>query len=168
MREAISDERDAPNAACASCSACCACISIASARVVIGPDLSHRRTVVDALLNADPVRAAIEATASKESITPEQAARKRARKYALEIAADYSHPVVRSISFMLKAFWNKLYDGVDVHHFDTLRDVAPGHEVIYVPCHRSHVDYLLLSYQLLTSTASRSRTSAPASTSTCR
>jgi glycerol-3-phosphate O-acyltransferase len=116
--------------------------------VVIGPDLSHRRTVVDALLNADPVRAAIEATASKENIKPAKA-RERARHYALEIAADYSHPVVRSISFMLKAFWNKLYDGIDVHHFDTLRSVAPGHEVIFVPCHRSHVDYLLLSYQLL-------------------
>ena len=117
--------------------------------MVIGPDLSHRRTVVDALLNADPVRAAIEAAASKENISSEQA-RERARKYAMEIAADYSHPVVRSLSFMLKAFWNKLYDGIDVHHFGTLRQVAPGHEIIYVPCHRSHVDYLLLSYQLLT------------------
>jgi glycerol-3-phosphate O-acyltransferase len=117
--------------------------------VVIGPDLSHRRTVVDALLNTDPVRNAIEATASKENITID-AARARANKYAMEIAADYSHPVVRSISFMLKAFWNKLYDGVGVHHFETIREVAPGHEVIYVPCHRSHVDYLLLSYQLLT------------------
>ena len=116
--------------------------------IVIGPDLSHRRTVVDALLNTDPVRAAIEAVSSKENISPEKA-RARARSYAMEIAADYSHPVVRSISFMLKAFWNKLYEGVDVHHFDTLLRVAPGHEVIFVPCHRSHVDYLLLSYQLL-------------------
>jgi len=116
--------------------------------VVIGPDLSHRRTVVDALLNADPVRNAIDAAASKENIDREKA-RTRARKYALEIAADYSHPVVRSLQFMLKGFWNKLYDGVDVHHFDTIRKVAPGHEIIYVPCHRSHVDYLLLSYQLL-------------------
>jgi glycerol-3-phosphate O-acyltransferase len=117
--------------------------------VVIGPDLSHRRTVVDALLNTDPVRNAIDAVASKENI-PRDAARERARKYAMEIAADYSHPVVRSLQFMLKGFWNKLYDGVDVHHFDTIRKVAPGHEIIYVPCHRSHVDYLLLSYQLLT------------------
>jgi len=115
---------------------------------VIGPDLSHRRMVVDALLIAEPVRAAIAAVASKEGID-ESKARERARSYAMEIAADYSHPVVRSLQFILKAFWNKLYDGVDVHHFDTLRAVAPGHEVIYVPCHRSHVDYLLLSYQLL-------------------
>jgi glycerol-3-phosphate O-acyltransferase len=115
---------------------------------VIGPDLSHRRTVVDALLNAEPVRAAITTAANKENVK-EAKVRDRARAYALEIAADYSHPVVRSISFMLNAFWNKLYDGVEVHHFDTVRSVAPGHELIYVPCHRSHVDYLLLSYQLL-------------------
>ncbi|MFI4970595.1 MAG: glycerol-3-phosphate 1-O-acyltransferase PlsB, partial [Lysobacterales bacterium] len=116
--------------------------------IVIGPDLSHRRTIVDALLHAEPVLAAIRAAASKDN-SSEDKARARARSYALEIAADYSHPVVRSISFMLKAFWNKLYDGIDVYHLDTLRAAAPGHEVIYVPCHRSHVDYLLLSYQLL-------------------
>uniref|UniRef100_UPI0032176175 glycerol-3-phosphate 1-O-acyltransferase PlsB n=1 Tax=Dyella sp. TaxID=1869338 RepID=UPI0032176175 len=35
-----------------------------------------------------------------------------------------------------------------MHHFDKVRAAAPGHEVVYVPCHRSHADYLLLSYQL--------------------
>ena len=37
-----------------------------------------------------------------------------------------------------------------VHHLDTLKQNAPGHEVVYVPCHRSHMDYLLLSYLLYT------------------
>jgi len=114
---------------------------------VIGPDLSHRRTVIDAVLNSEGVREAAAATASKEGISVEQATSK-ARGYAWEIAADYSHPVVRSISFVLGAFWNKIYDGVQVHHLDTLKKIAPGHEVVYVPCHRSHIDYLLLSYTL--------------------
>lgn len=114
---------------------------------IIGPDLSHRRTVVDAVINAAPVQEAIAATASKEGITRIDAW-KRAHKIAMEIAADYSHPVVRSLSFLLNGFWNKLYDGVRMHHFDKLRLVAPGHEVIYVPCHRSHIDYLLLSWLL--------------------
>ena len=114
---------------------------------VIGPDLSHRRTVVDSVLNAETVRAAIAASASKESIS-QAAAWRRARKFALEIAADYSPPFVRAVSFLLSSFWNKLYDGISMHHFDKLRAVAPGHEVIYVPSHRSHADYLLLSYQL--------------------
>ncbi|MBB3226315.1 glycerol-3-phosphate O-acyltransferase [Luteibacter sp. Sphag1AF] len=114
---------------------------------VVGPDLSHRRTVVDAVLNAEPVRAAIASTATKENI-PLAKAQRRARDFALEIAADYSHPVVRSMSFLLSNFWNKLYDGIAMHHFDKARAAAPGHEVVYVPCHRSHADYLLLSYQL--------------------
>ncbi|MEY2113834.1 MULTISPECIES: glycerol-3-phosphate 1-O-acyltransferase PlsB [Rhodanobacter] len=114
---------------------------------VIGPDLSHKRTVVDAVLNAEPVRAAIAATAAKEKISHAKAWRK-AHQLVLEIAADYSHPVVRSASFLLSNFWNKLYDGIAMHHFDKARAAAPGHEVIYVPCHRSHADYLLMSYQL--------------------
>ena len=52
------------------------------------------------------------------------------------------------MSFMLTPFWNRIYDGVHVHHLDTLKDIAPGHEVVYVPSHRSHIDYLLLSYLL--------------------
>jgi len=114
---------------------------------VIGPDLSHRRTVIDALLDAEPVRDAIAAAATKEKTSLDQA-RKRARDFAWEIAADYSHPFVRSVSFMLTWFWNKLYDGIAMRHFDKARAAAPGHEIIYVPCHRSHADYLLLSYQL--------------------
>ncbi|NKJ22666.1 glycerol-3-phosphate O-acyltransferase [Dyella sp. SG609] len=114
---------------------------------VIGPDLSHRRTVVDSVLNAEPVRDAIAATAARENISPAKAWRK-AHDMAMEVAADYSHPVVRSVSFLLSNFWNKLYDGIAMHHFDKVRAAAPGHEVVYVPCHRSHADYLLLSYQL--------------------
>lgn len=114
---------------------------------VIGPDLSHRRTVADSILNSTSVREAIVATASKDNISEAKAWR-RARHYVREIAADYSHPVVRSLSFLLKWFWNKLYDGVTTHHLDKLQDAIPGHEVIYVPCHRSHIDYILLSYQL--------------------
>lgn len=114
---------------------------------VIGPDLSHRRTVVDDVLRAEPVRAAIAATAAKEKISEAKAWR-RAQKMMLEIAADYSHPVVRSVSFLLSNFWNKLYDGIAMHHFDKARAAAPGYEVVYVPSHRSHADYLLLSYQL--------------------
>ncbi|WP_184508821.1 glycerol-3-phosphate 1-O-acyltransferase PlsB [Rhodanobacter sp. ANJX3] len=114
---------------------------------VIGPDLSHRRTVVDSVLNAEPVRAAIAATAAKEKITHAKAWQK-AQKMVMEIAADYAHPVVRSASFLLSNFWNKLYDGISMHHFDKARAAAPGFEVIYVPSHRSHADYLLMSYQL--------------------
>ena len=114
---------------------------------VIGPDLSTRRLLVDQVLAAEPVREAIATQAKRDNIKPEDAW-KKAHAYAWEIAADYSNPVVRSASFLLTHVWNRIYDGVLVHHLDKFKEAAPGHEVVYVPCHRSHMDYLLLSYLL--------------------
>ena len=116
---------------------------------VIGPDLSTRRLLVDRVLDAEPVRKSIADQARKDG-TEYLEAWKKAHRFAWEIAADYSNPVVRSASFALTGFWNRIYDGVNVNHLDTLKQVAPGHEVVYVPCHRSHMDYLLLSYLLYT------------------
>ena len=114
---------------------------------VIGPDLSTRRLLVDQVLAAEPVREAIATQARRDNTRPEDAW-KKAHAYAWEIAADYSNPVVRSASFLLSHVWNRIYDGVLVHHLDKLKAAAPGHEVVYVPSHRSHMDYLLLSYLL--------------------
>ncbi len=114
---------------------------------VIGPDLSHRRTLIDGVINAAPVQTAIAANASKEGIDTDKAAAK-ARGFAWEIAADQSPLVVRSASFVLTGLWDKIYSGVRMHHFEKLRVIAPGHEIIYVPCHRSTIDDLLLPYLL--------------------
>ena len=116
---------------------------------VIGPDLSTRRLLVDRVLTAPPVKDAIADQARRDNSSPTEAW-KKAHGYAYEIAADYSHPVVRSASFLLTFVWNRIYRGVLVHHLDKLKQAAPGHEVVYVPCHRSHMDYLLLSYLLYT------------------
>ncbi|MFC3128164.1 glycerol-3-phosphate 1-O-acyltransferase PlsB, partial [Coralloluteibacterium stylophorae] len=114
---------------------------------VIGPDLSHRRLFVDRILDSEPVRRAIADQARRDGSSHAEAW-KKAHAYAWEIAADYSHPLVRSLSILLTPFWNRMYDGVTVHHMETLKEVAPGHEVVYTPSHRSHIDYLLLSYIL--------------------
>ena len=114
---------------------------------IIGPDLSTRRLLVDKVLEADPVREAIAAQAKRDNSKPTDAW-KKAQGYAWEIAADYSTPAVRSASFMLSHVWNRIYAGVLVHHLDKFKEAAPGHEIVYVPSHRSHMDYLLLSYLL--------------------
>jgi len=111
----------------------------------IGPDLSHRRTVVDQMLRSPSVRTAIQEHARKGKLT-EFKAWKQARKYAYEIAADYSYGFVRIAYFALTWFWTKIYDGVELQHFRAFQKLAPDYEVIYVPCHRSHIDYLLVSY----------------------
>lgn len=116
---------------------------------VIGPDLSTRRLLIDRVLAVPAVKDAIADQARRDNSSLEDAW-KKAYGYAYEIAADYSHPVVRSASFLLTFVWNRIYRGVLVHHLDKLKQAAPGHEVVYVPSHRSHMDYLLLSYLLYT------------------
>jgi glycerol-3-phosphate O-acyltransferase len=116
--------------------------------MAIGPDLSHRRTQVEGILETESVKAAIAALAKENGggYTAEQRAQEKARRYAWEIAADYSYPVVRVFHRFLTWVWTRLYDGVELSNFDTVTGMAPDHEVVYVPCHRSHIDYLLLSY----------------------
>jgi len=114
---------------------------------VIGPDVSHRRNLVKGLVHGPQVRQAIIEEAERENISLEKAEAK-ALHYGNEIASDYAYTAIRFLELVLSWFWNKIYDGIKVNHIEGVQDVAQGHEVIYVPCHRSHIDYLLLSYLL--------------------
>jgi glycerol-3-phosphate O-acyltransferase len=111
----------------------------------IGPDLSHRRTIVAQVMKTQAVRNAVRQE-MRASGLPRRALLLTARKYALEIAANYSQPFVTFMSMLLGRLWNRLYDGVEFEHVDKLNEIAERAEIIYVPCHRSHMDYLLLSY----------------------
>jgi len=111
----------------------------------VGPDLSHRRTLVNQVLMAPAVRRAILGEAGSDPGKREKA-RRKARGYALEIAADISYPTVRFAERILKWLWNRIYDGIELQHIERLHDVASDKEIVYVPCHRSHFDYLLLAY----------------------
>ena len=111
----------------------------------IGPDLSHRRTIVTSVLRTRAVRSVLAQEMREKKLTRHQAML-RAKRYAEEIAANYSHSFIRFMESALSRLWNRLYDGVEFGHVDTLERTAEGNEIVYVPCHRSHMDYLLLSY----------------------
>jgi len=111
----------------------------------IGPDLSHRRTIVAQVLRTESVREAVRGEMKAKGISRREAL-KAARGYAYEIAANYSHWFVTLMYGVLSRLWNRLYDGVELANFSSLESVAEGSEIIYVPCHRSHMDYLLMSY----------------------
>jgi glycerol-3-phosphate O-acyltransferase len=111
----------------------------------IGPDLSHRRTMVLQVLKTQAVRQAVRNEMQARQLQ-RRPALLLARKYALEIAANYSQAFVTFMAMALSRLWNSLYDGVELEHIENLSAVGDGVEIIYVPCHRSHMDYLLLSY----------------------
>ncbi len=111
----------------------------------IGPDLSHRRTIIAQVLKTQMVRDAIRGEMKDRNLDRRKALGV-ARGYAYEIAANYSHPFVVFMAGVLSRLWNRLYDGVELANFSSLESVEEGVEVVYTPCHRSHMDYLLMSY----------------------
>ncbi|MEG0651407.1 MAG: glycerol-3-phosphate 1-O-acyltransferase PlsB [Acinetobacter sp.] len=113
--------------------------------VILGPDLSDRRNVMQSLIKAPDVQDAIrkESIRSKTSMIESE---RKAIGFVNEIASDYSASAVRFADMALTRLWTQLYDGVEVHNFSTVRELVKDYEVIYTPCHRSHIDYLLLSY----------------------
>lgn len=59
-----------------------------------------------------------------------------------------SYNVIRFLDVILTWLWNKIFNGVQVNGLEPVKKLAEDHEIVYVPCHRSHLDYLLLSYTL--------------------
>ena len=122
-------------------------------RAVLGPDLSHQRTLVDQIVASRSVRQAIETQIAGAAAAPASAGQfirlqRRARKNAQSIASNMSYTVIRMFDGLLRVLWTRMYDGVTVNGLSGVREFAQENTLIYVPCHRSHIDYLLLSYQL--------------------
>ncbi|MEA3251489.1 MAG: glycerol-3-phosphate 1-O-acyltransferase PlsB [Pseudomonadota bacterium] len=114
---------------------------------VLGPDLSHRRTLIHGLIASPEIQRTIAETSAALGQSRARGER-RARRYGREIASNMSYPVLRFLDQLLHRLWNQLYAGVRVNGMDRVKALAGDHTLIYVPCHRSHIDYLLLSYVL--------------------
>ncbi|WP_373101073.1 MULTISPECIES: glycerol-3-phosphate 1-O-acyltransferase PlsB [Pasteurellaceae] len=113
-----------------------------------GPRLPNREAMFNKLLQLPTILDAIEDEAKNKKISRDKA-EKEAYKMLDEIAANVSYEGLRMADRFLRWLWNKLYQGIDVQNADRVRKLAlEGHEIVYVPCHRSHIDYLLLSYVL--------------------
>lgn len=111
-----------------------------------GPRLWSREQMENSVLSATSVKnAMLEHTENKTQDA--EKTKDQAKKLLTEIAADYRGSYIRLADRILSWFWNKIYRGIKVSNAETVRELAnKGHEIIYVPCHRSHMDYLLLTY----------------------
>ena len=111
----------------------------------LGPDVSHRNTLIRDILSQADVREVIEEHARQHRRSVYRAS-VRARGILRETVADCTNITIQLMQRALTFFWNRFYSGIDVYHQAQLHELALSHELVYVPSHRSHVDYLLLSY----------------------
>ncbi|MBT3225337.1 MAG: hypothetical protein HOK67_30135 [Deltaproteobacteria bacterium] len=99
-------------------------------------ELSEHPSILDVLEKYPPEK-------SKISLT-----RNSVQEYLKEIVATPSKTVVDGLRRSLGLLWYRIFNGLDVQGLSSLKEQVEGKQVIYLPCHRSHLDYLVLSYVL--------------------
>ena len=114
---------------------------------IVGPALKSREELIGMVLNDETVNRFITEYAEKEK-KDRASVEKDSRRYLYEIAADYNETFVELWDKALTWLWNTVYDGVsmDMEGFAKIRNVSKKMPFVIIPCHRSHIDYLLLSY----------------------
>jgi len=116
------------------------------AQTMLGPKLIYRASLERNLLQSAALQNVMKDYGEQKNKTKEEV-EQEVRGFIDEIAADYSERVLRICDRVLTWLWNKLYKGVNITNAERVRQLAQnGDEIVFVPCHRSHMDYLLLSY----------------------
>lgn len=114
---------------------------------VVGPALKSREELIGMVLSDESVKKFITDYAAEEK-KDKLAVKKDARRYLYEIAADYSETFIAMWRKVLNWLWNDIYDGlsIDLEGMARIRNISKKMPFVIVPCHRSHIDYLLIHY----------------------
>ena len=114
---------------------------------IVGPMLKSKREMIQTVMDDPRVVGKIEEL-GRRGKTSVPALRKEARKYLLEIASDDSETFIELWEKLLSWLWNNIYDGIvlDQEGIVKIRNLSKKMPFVIIPCHRSHIDYLLLSY----------------------
>lgn len=118
-------------------------------RVVLGPRYHTPGAVKDLLMRHPDVQAAIDQVAREENVPREKIVRRAFANFT-EILSDYQYRFIEVMYVVLTWFFTKVFDGFVSRDEDlvAVREVAKTKPVIFMPCHRSHLDYLVIPYLL--------------------
>lgn len=118
-------------------------------RVVVGPVVKPVDRLIDEIVRTPRVRAVIEELAGDgraERIFFEAKARAMLREAAASIEPD----VIKAIATAMRQVFHRIYDGLEVDEEGVRRlvEAAKTGSLVLLPSHKSHVDYLFVSYVL--------------------
>ncbi|QDG51022.1 hypothetical protein FIV42_09845 [Persicimonas caeni] len=115
--------------------------------VILGPTGEPVDKLYKELINRPALTNAVHEIAAEEDVSEDQI-RKRAKKQFEEIAATPSLLMLKLFSSVLSFVWYRIYDGfeVDIEGFEKVREAARESSIVLIPSHKSHIDYLVLSY----------------------
>ena len=115
-------------------------------RSVLGPVIKSRQEMMEKVLYHKDVLERIEKLAERENVSVKKM-KKRAYLILREIGADFSIIAVKFFSLILKLIINKMFNGIsyDPDSIRKIREASKRGPLILVPCHKSHMDYIILS-----------------------
>ena len=114
---------------------------------ILGPVLKSRLEIKDAVLTGSRLQQFIREQAEHEQ-KPVTKMHRQAETYFEEIAADYRIGMIKTLAKVLDWIIGTMFDGViiDQEGLDRLKTMSQRGPVILLPCHKSHIDYLMISY----------------------
>ncbi len=117
--------------------------------VVLGPAKKTAGRIRSEILRSPRVRVHIEAAAERDG-KPVDVIERQVDEELRRLAAKMDPTMIGLFRRGLKYVFTRIYDGfvVDTEGMDRVRDAARRGPVIFLPSHKSHVDYLVLSYVL--------------------
>jgi glycerol-3-phosphate O-acyltransferase len=116
---------------------------------ITGPLLKSKEEMKENILTKERLQHFMEHHSKTRNI-PLQKVQKQASDFLDEIAADYNVIIIKLASALLTWFLNAMFDGVTVNEdgLKRVKSMAQKGPVIFIPCHKSHIDYLILSHLL--------------------
>lgn len=116
-------------------------------RVIRGPLLKPRWRLLKQILKERDLSDSLKQIAREENVAYERI-EKKALQYLEEIAADFDLSYIEFLDLVLTQVWKRLYDRfyIDEVGLERVREAAKSGPLILLPNHRSHMDYLILSY----------------------
>ncbi|MBU0987923.1 MAG: 1-acyl-sn-glycerol-3-phosphate acyltransferase, partial [Proteobacteria bacterium] len=114
-----------------------------------GPTLRTREELKQNILTREPLQIFMKQHSKLRDI-PLQQIHKEAEAYLDEIAANYNMVIIRMASIIITWILKTLFDGVTVDEagLNRIKSISQKGPLILIPCHKSHIDYLILSYLL--------------------
>lgn len=118
-------------------------------RSLLGPILKTREELKESILQSEDFRDFLKAQAIAEEKS-EKSVHRQADRYLEEIAAKYSTRFIAFLGRIVKWISTNMFDGVDydIENLKVIKNASRKGPVILVPCHKSHIDYLIISYLL--------------------
>ena len=114
---------------------------------ILGPPRWPRKYVIKYIAN-DPVLVDELKRMATERNQDWRNLQKKVEKYLYEISADISQTFIQLLDIILTWVFYSIYEGMDYNreYIEKIREAARKGSIVIVPCHRSHLDYLIMSY----------------------